>query len=69
MARSTYIYLIQEDNKPYAAFTVKHEMISYLSQLCGDYTGITILRMKDNPNRWSPEKPIDITKEVLEEEE
>ena len=32
MARSSYIYLVRENNEPVAAFTVKHEMESWIGR-------------------------------------
>jgi hypothetical protein len=37
MARSTYIYLVTKDGSPVAAFTVKHELATWLSRNQGDY--------------------------------
>lgn len=49
MARSSYIYLVQEADtlKPVATFTVKHELESWLDR---NGRGFTITRMRDgNP--------------------
>lgn len=32
MARSSYIYLLTQYGTPWAAFTVKHELITYVEQ-------------------------------------
>ena len=33
MARSSYIYVVDDDGHPVAAFTVKHELVSYLREV------------------------------------
>ena len=41
MARSSYIYLVQDkdlNRTPVAAFTVKHELATWLSRNPGNYT-------------------------------
>jgi hypothetical protein len=48
MARSTYVYVIQEvDRSPISAFTVKHELISHIKRDLYQGLGWTILRFKD----------------------
>lgn len=37
MARATYIYIVTEGNRPVAAFTVKHELKTWLERNPGDY--------------------------------
>ncbi len=37
MARATYIYLVTKDGEPIAAFTVKHEMESWIVRNPGTY--------------------------------
>lgn len=49
MARSTYIYFVQgRQGEPVAAFTVKHEMMTWLEQNPGDYT---LWRLSDGGHR------------------
>lgn len=62
MARSSYIYLIDVNKKPYGAFTVKHEMESCLPR---DGKGVVVYRIKDN----DPAVPVvDITDDYYERE-
>lgn len=66
MARSTYIYLITENNTPFAAFTVKREMEDYLNSVGVPYRRlIKIYRMKDNPH--VSEMPQNITDKYIED--
>ena len=37
MARATYLYLVTQEGQPVAAFTVKHEMMTWLSLNPGEY--------------------------------
>ncbi len=61
MARSTYIYIVLSDNKPVAAFTVKHEMEEFI----WNYKyAVNILRLRDNGDE--KDLPVDITKEFYE---
>jgi len=60
MARSSYIYLITVNKKPYGAFTVKREMEFHLPS---DGKGVGVYRIKDN----DPEVPVvDITNDYYE---
>lgn len=43
MARSTYIYVLTEDELLLAAFTVKHEMMTWLDNHPGEYEAWRIL--------------------------
>lgn len=50
MARSNYIYIIKHGDEIDSAFTVKHEMESYLNStdyLDGQFKPVTILRLRD----------------------
>jgi hypothetical protein len=58
MTRSFYIYLLQdtddtEPGKPVAAFTVKHELVTWLHHSRPLWGHLKLYRMKDNPH-WSP---------------
>ena len=60
MARSSYIYLVTILGKPYAAFTVKHELESSLPKN-GD--GVEVYRIRDND---TDQTPTNITEEFYE---
>jgi hypothetical protein len=62
MARSTYIYLVTMGSVPLAAFTVKHELESWVAR--NTVNGMTIWRMFDSPRRYE-DPPVDITKVIL----
>ena len=51
MARSSYIYLIRKNGEPIAAFTVKHEMETWIRHNPGVYT---LYRMADGTNPTVP---------------
>lgn len=47
MARATYIYVVMDGHEPLAAFTVKHELVSWVRRgHLGQITGIW--RIPDN---------------------
>ena len=49
MARSQYIYQAQLDGRPVAAFTVKHEMLTWLRALNPTYVErLGLWRLTDN---------------------
>lgn len=51
MSRATTIWVILDASKAvHAAFTVRHEMVSWLGQQ-SDLTGWEALRVPDNPSR------------------
>lgn len=49
MARSSYVYVVQNDEgMPYKAFTVKHELVTYLRRLGGGVEDLAgVVRMRD----------------------
>jgi hypothetical protein len=67
MARSTYIYLMVVDGKPYAAFTVKHELETYLDHFEENHDDgeVEIFRLRDNPIH-NDKDPEDITDQFYE---
>lgn len=46
MARSTYIHVVMFWNEPIAAFTVKHELVTYLHQR-NSLDHVTVWRVHD----------------------
>jgi hypothetical protein len=58
MARSSYIYLVTEMEKPVAAFTVKWEMEWWIIHHPGTYKQF---RMRDGSNTPQDKLPIEIT--------
>jgi len=73
MARSTSIYIVMlntscscNENHALAAFTVKHELQSYLRRRSQvpDAPPVTVWRMRDNPTYNDP-LPVDITSTIL----
>ena len=57
MARSTYIYVVMDGANIVSAFTVKHEMITWLGRNPGDYV---MFRVSDGGHR----PPEDMTAEL-----
>lgn len=53
MARSTYIYLVQRNGDPVAAFTVKGELVGWLRRqpIVAD---LDVFRAYDNPSSLTP---------------
>lgn len=57
MARSSYIYLLQDTDetepaRPVAAFTVKHELVTWLEHSRSLWDHLKLFRMKDSPH-WN----------------
>lgn len=50
MARSTYIYVVMRSALPLAAFTVRHELVSWVSRHADDLLlhGGRVYRCRDN---------------------
>lgn len=70
MARSTYIYLVTYElgcgAKPQAAFTVKHELMTYLRQIPEkSYLYLHVYRLKDGYGFAKEVEPVDITEDIL----
>jgi hypothetical protein len=61
MARSTYIYLVMDQGAPVSAFTVKHEMMTWLSRNVGTYT---IYRISDGIG-FNKKPPVDVTADIV----
>lgn len=61
MARSTYIYAVFRNGEPTSAFTVKHELATWLKRNPGEYR---IFRIGDGVNPAKP--PVEITDEFIE---
>jgi hypothetical protein len=55
VARSSYIWVVQRHDALAAAFTVKHEMISWLEQQNAIDSGWWVIRMPDGPRRATNE--------------
>jgi hypothetical protein len=58
MARSSYIYLLQDTEetdpgRPVAAFTVKHELVTWLEHSRSLWGHLKLYRLKDSPH-WNP---------------
>lgn len=55
MSRSTYVYVVTGDpaqcgwprEVPLAAFTVKHELIKWLIDMCADRAAVHVTRLRD----------------------
>ncbi len=62
MARSSYIYVVQTAVGITAAFTVKHEMLTFLR--AGIKGWVKVTRVRDGDKDVSP---LDITEEVFKE--
>ena len=69
MARSSYIYLVCHDapatpDGPHvvAAFTVKHEMLSWMERCTHRYKDeFNVYRTRDNPRGHAPDEKPDVT--------
>lgn len=62
MARSTYVYVVMDQDKPVSGFTVKHEMKTWLERYPGEYT---IWRINDGLGYANESRPpVDMTDEL-----
>lgn len=59
MARSTYIYVVEDKLNPVAAFTVKHELITWLRNNGGQAPGMLrrVIRLPDGASALSRRQP------------
>jgi hypothetical protein len=65
VARSSYIYVVSEACGPVAAFTVKHELMTWLHHQPEDHLPpLHVFRCRDSPWREAP-APVDITLDVM----
>jgi len=62
MSRSTYIYVVMGKTDPMAAFTVKHELVSWIERCVGaDVVGmLRIFRLVDNGRSGSRLTEMDV---------
>lgn len=70
MARSAYIYvvLVGDWDSVFVAgaFTVKHELISWLKQRKFGLSGLDVWRLKDGPFQ-DPELQVNVTEQIRKE--
>jgi hypothetical protein len=69
MARSTYIYIVMgpnggEHDEPWSAFTVKHELVTYVARHSGSWkrSSVSIWRVQDG--KWARKAPQLVTSEI-----